>query len=368
MSRERDVRSRMSDDDVIVGAMADAARRICGRGRGAGTDAGGVAPPAGAARARVSRPPWRGLLVAGAGVAAVVALVLVARGVQRGRPLTYVVAKAPPSRTATSAAAKARRLAGAVLRRHARRPRPRGARVGAVARSARRPPACRGGRGALRRRPPAARRLERRGRAVRRVRDRHGLRRALVGQRRGDRGPHAIGFGAGRRAAAPRARHPARRPAPDGPAGEQRAADRRCARRRRRSDAPSGRRSRRRRRSRAQGEPAPGGGAALPSPNPRPRPRRRRRRALPPAPLRAVTRRRRRAVGRRDRARAGAGRAAPVRPAVDRAPRAAARDPARLGAAHLVAARSPRATRPASSPRRRRTASTRRCSRSTARR
>jgi hypothetical protein len=46
-----------------------------------------------ARRARVSRPPWRGLLVAGAGVAAAIALVLVARGVQRGRPLTYVVAE-----------------------------------------------------------------------------------------------------------------------------------------------------------------------------------------------------------------------------------------------------------------------------------
>ena len=89
MSRERDVRSRMSDDDVIVGAMADAARQVSVE------DAGPGPTPAvwhrlQLRRARVSRPPWRGLLVAGAGVAAVVALALVARGVQRGRPLTYV--------------------------------------------------------------------------------------------------------------------------------------------------------------------------------------------------------------------------------------------------------------------------------------
>ena len=89
MSRERDVRSRMSDDDVIVGAMADAARQVSIE------DAGPGPTPAvwhrlQLRRARVSRPPWRGLLVAGAGVAAVVALALVARGVQRGRPLTYV--------------------------------------------------------------------------------------------------------------------------------------------------------------------------------------------------------------------------------------------------------------------------------------
>ena len=92
MSRERDVRSRMSDDDVIVGAMADAARQVSVE------DAGPGPTPAvwhrlQARRSRVSRPPWRGLLVAGAGVAAVLALVLVARGVQRGRPLTYVVAE-----------------------------------------------------------------------------------------------------------------------------------------------------------------------------------------------------------------------------------------------------------------------------------
>jgi TolA-binding protein len=79
----------MSDDDVIVGVMADAARRVSIE------DAGPGPTPAvwhrlQLRRARVSRPPWRGLLVAGAGVAAAIALVLVARGVQRGRPLTYV--------------------------------------------------------------------------------------------------------------------------------------------------------------------------------------------------------------------------------------------------------------------------------------
>jgi hypothetical protein len=83
----------MSDDDVIVGAMADAARQISME------DAGPGPTPAvwhrlQVRRARVSRPPWRGLLVAGAGVAAAIALVMVARDVQRGRPLTYVVAEA----------------------------------------------------------------------------------------------------------------------------------------------------------------------------------------------------------------------------------------------------------------------------------
>ena len=91
MSRERDVRSRMSDDDVIVGVMADAARQI------AFEDAGPGPTPAvwhrlQTRRARGSRPPWRGLLVVSAGAAAVLALVMVGRGVQRGRPLTYVVA------------------------------------------------------------------------------------------------------------------------------------------------------------------------------------------------------------------------------------------------------------------------------------
>jgi len=91
VSRERDVRSRMSDDDVIVDAMADAARQI------AFEDAGPGPTPAvwhrlQTRRARGSRPPWRGLLVVSAGAAAVLALVMVGRDVQRGRPLTYVVA------------------------------------------------------------------------------------------------------------------------------------------------------------------------------------------------------------------------------------------------------------------------------------
>ena len=93
MSREGDVRSRMSDDDVIVDVMADAARQI------AFEDAGPGPTPAvwhrlQTRRARGSRPPWRGLLVVSAGAAAVLALVMVGRGVQRGRPLTYVVADA----------------------------------------------------------------------------------------------------------------------------------------------------------------------------------------------------------------------------------------------------------------------------------
>jgi hypothetical protein len=83
----------MSDDDVIVDAMADAARQI------AFEDAGPGPTPAvwhrlQTRRARGSRPPWRGLLVVSAGAAAVLALVMVGRGVQRGRPLTYVVADA----------------------------------------------------------------------------------------------------------------------------------------------------------------------------------------------------------------------------------------------------------------------------------
>jgi TolA-binding protein len=92
VSRERDVRSRMSDDDVIIGALADAAREV------ALEDAGPGPTPAAwhrlqTRRARGSRPPWRGLLLAGAGAAAVVAVLLVGRGMQRARPLTYVVAE-----------------------------------------------------------------------------------------------------------------------------------------------------------------------------------------------------------------------------------------------------------------------------------
>jgi len=80
------------DDGAIIGAMSEAARRT------ATEDAGPGPTPAAwhrlqVRRARGTRPPWRGLLVAGAGVAAVVALVLVVRGVQRVRPVTYVVAE-----------------------------------------------------------------------------------------------------------------------------------------------------------------------------------------------------------------------------------------------------------------------------------
>jgi hypothetical protein len=82
----------MSDDDVIIGAMADAAREV------ALEDAGPGPTPAAwhrlqSRRARRSRPPWRGMLLAGAGAAAVVAVLLVGRGMQRSRPLTYVVAE-----------------------------------------------------------------------------------------------------------------------------------------------------------------------------------------------------------------------------------------------------------------------------------
>jgi hypothetical protein len=80
------------DAGAIVQAMSEAARRT------AIEDAGPGPTPAAwhrlqQRRVRATRPPWRGLLVAGAGVAAVVALVLVVRGVQRVRPVTYVVAE-----------------------------------------------------------------------------------------------------------------------------------------------------------------------------------------------------------------------------------------------------------------------------------
>jgi FecR protein len=81
----------MSDDDAIIGAMSDAATRI------AVEDAGPGPTPAvwhrlQQRRARPARSPFRRLLLAGAGATAIVALLLVARGVQRARPLTYVVA------------------------------------------------------------------------------------------------------------------------------------------------------------------------------------------------------------------------------------------------------------------------------------
>ena len=79
-----------TEDEVIIGALSQEARQI------AVEDAGPGPTPAvwhrlQERRARRSRPPWRGLLLAGAGMAAAVTLLVVARGVQRARPVTYVV-------------------------------------------------------------------------------------------------------------------------------------------------------------------------------------------------------------------------------------------------------------------------------------
>src|SRR5262245_41848098 len=93
MSRDADVKSAR-DDAATIGALSDAAREI------AAADAGPGPTPAVWHRlqhrlhvVRVGRspPPWRGLLLAGAGLSAAYALVMVARGVQRARPLSYVV-------------------------------------------------------------------------------------------------------------------------------------------------------------------------------------------------------------------------------------------------------------------------------------
>jgi len=89
MSREADMPGR-TDAEVIIGALSHEARRT------AVEDAGPGPTPAvwhrlQAHRARRSRPPWRGLLLAGAGMAAAVTLLVVARGVQLVRPVTYVV-------------------------------------------------------------------------------------------------------------------------------------------------------------------------------------------------------------------------------------------------------------------------------------
>jgi TolA-binding protein len=91
VNRDRDLLPGL-EDGAIIDAMSEASRRT------ATEDAGPGPTPAAwhrlqVRRARGTRPPWRGLLVAGAGVAAVVALVLVARGVQRGMPVTYAVAE-----------------------------------------------------------------------------------------------------------------------------------------------------------------------------------------------------------------------------------------------------------------------------------
>src|SRR4051794_21855962 len=92
MSRDQrdDVRTARLDDAAIVGALSEAARE-------AAAEDGGPGPtPAAwhrlqARRTRDVRPRWRGLLLAGAGVGAAFALVMVARGVQRARPVSYVV-------------------------------------------------------------------------------------------------------------------------------------------------------------------------------------------------------------------------------------------------------------------------------------
>jgi hypothetical protein len=85
------------DDATLIDALSEAAREA------AAGDAGPGPTPAvwhrlqdrmQVGRARRSRPPWRGLLLAGAGLAAACAVLLVARGVQRGRPLSYVVEEA----------------------------------------------------------------------------------------------------------------------------------------------------------------------------------------------------------------------------------------------------------------------------------
>ena len=299
------------------------------------------------ARAR-SRPPWRGLLLAGAGVAAVVTLVVVARGVQRARPLTYVGGGRRASRTATSVATSD----GASQVRFSD-----GTHVD-LAQGARVSVLSRGPRGARLRveegearfdvvhLPHAAWSVE--AGPVRRLRDRDGVRRALVGRRRGDRGAHAIGIGAGGRAAAPRAGDPARRAASDRQARERRAA-RSATRARAATDAPPPRRARprgRRRAGRRRADPA-GRRAAPPASAPRPRWRRappRAAPALPPSPLAAPAppRRRRRRQPPRPRPRRRRAAAAAPSPAVRQpsiAHRAAPRvDSGRLGAAHVVAA------------------------------
>src|SRR6185312_6115663 len=89
VKRQRDLTGGL-DDGAIVDALSEAARRT------AIEDAGPGPTPAAwhrlqTRRARGTVPPWRGLLVAGAGVAAVVALVLVVRGVRPNgsdRPVT----------------------------------------------------------------------------------------------------------------------------------------------------------------------------------------------------------------------------------------------------------------------------------------
>jgi TolA-binding protein len=93
MSREADV-PKVLDDEDLIDALSGAARET------AAGDAGPGPTPAvwhrlqdrlQLGRPRRTRVPGRGLLLAGASVAAVFAIVMVARGVQRARPLAYVV-------------------------------------------------------------------------------------------------------------------------------------------------------------------------------------------------------------------------------------------------------------------------------------
>ena len=92
MSREADrpARSRRIDDEVIIDALSREARRSAAEDGGPGPTPA-VWHRLQERRARRSRPPWRGLLLAGAGMAAAVTLLVVARGVQRARPVTYIV-------------------------------------------------------------------------------------------------------------------------------------------------------------------------------------------------------------------------------------------------------------------------------------
>ena len=95
MSREADMpggpdRLDRIDDKLMIDVLSQEARQT------AVVDAGPGPTPAvwhrlQERRALRSRPPWRGLLLAGAGMAAAVTLLVVARGVQRARPVTYVV-------------------------------------------------------------------------------------------------------------------------------------------------------------------------------------------------------------------------------------------------------------------------------------
>jgi ferric-dicitrate binding protein FerR (iron transport regulator) len=87
----RDDDRRAQADGAVIDVMSDAARRIA-------ADAAGPGPTPAAwhrlqlARARVPRrSPRRGLLLLGAGAAAMLALFIVVRGLQRARPLTYAV-------------------------------------------------------------------------------------------------------------------------------------------------------------------------------------------------------------------------------------------------------------------------------------